>query len=601
MSEQIPHDDDMAEESTPYRLSSRRRRRASKKSTSKKDVLEDLAITTATSTGIEISPLLAESSSLRGSSSWQDNHESKGSMDESEAKKSKKKKKKSGSKDTSEKSFEDIQESSKKSKKKKKSASLSESPKSSATKASPLFPSSPKKKKKSSSDKADSPNSPSIRKRKSKTRYKENGEDENADSDDKLSRVQSAFSGCVTGKPAEYEAAEDSWHPPKGPRTQTVTKPSLKSIGSIETSVTKSRSDVEDSSHMDIRIASPIDKSVSKRGGSMSGQFSFATYGSTSIDEDTPSWKKNSDISRLNSPMQTEPPSLEEDDTIVDDDDDFFKLHKSKSKSQSKREVKSKLAKSKVSEPPMSEDSDDSDDFESSDDEVDDEPEWIAKQKSLGGPIGGSKVAYDRSKAKDPKLTSAPLIDDKKDATSQSLPSWAIARNSLKKTGSTITSTPPAPSANKNKNSKSITSTSAPIVNADNDNDGTSKKESKKKNDGQDASISSLPTWATDWRSSKKSTSTSITKSPAPTVSGDDENDSPSEKEADKKEDEQDVSNASQPSWASARKSLKKTGSTRNTAAPSPTPPPTEKAEPDTVVSDGRPPWAMTRDRKSVV
>jgi hypothetical protein len=622
-------------------------------------------------------------------------------MDQSEHLSSKRSKKKKNS----EKSLDDTLESTKSKKSKKKlGSSVGESLRSSASKASSLFPSSPKKKKK--------------KKEKEKKNSKEDGAD-------------------------KYEAAEDAWHPPTDTKGQTLTSPKP-SEGfrplfnspqpTISTSITKSRSDLETSSHLDIKQATPIDHSISKR-GSNSDRYSLGVatlgseaFGSISIDDDIPFWKKTTGGSRRNSPLANEPedaPSLEEADTILDDDEDFFKLNRSKSKGLEPKKTRDGkypwVKKMTVSQPPLSDDSDEESSSSGDDDDVENEtPEWETKKKMFSvGKSDLSKVAYKPAKKETQSLPSAPPTDkkeakiddgeaskggslpswanarkglktrgnarftssptktnkvenetpekdsDKEDEQGVSkagVPSWASARSSLRKTGTTRLNKSPTKTmkANKDTSDKDSawksdlpkggglpswaytlkktqsavdTQASGPAVNEHKNKDSASVKESEKKADEKDAPAACRPSWA---YSLKKTQSTADTSTPASATNDDNNKDVTSVKEADTKDDETETAKAGLPSWASARRSLKKTGSVRDTAAPAPivsddndddngngnasenksdkqpgwmkkkdaslesrtiksVPPPTKINIPDTNPSNGRPAWANAR------
>ncbi len=586
----------MTEESSKVldRRRLRSMRMASKKKTSIEEDPSAVAITTATSTGIE--------------ASLPENHDSKeGAEETSEAISLKKNKKKK--KNTSDGTMDSQKSPGKKSKKKKKDESVTESIKSSASKASSLLPSSSpnkkKKKKKSSSSH-----------KKSKTKYEELDGEEDSDSD----------TGLVGGRTVGYEAAAEAWRPPKetkGPKASTGAIPSLKSPNPI--SASKSQSERDDSSHRDIKMATPVD-SFSKR-GSTSSRFklgTLSTFGSSSIsidDDEIPFWRKSQRRNSPNSPT----PSLEEADTILTNDDDFVKLNRSISKDASK-------SRKVISPPPLSDDDDDSSDESSSDEESsseDEEPEWLKKKKMYGQAVG-KKVAYEPP-PKEPE-SSVDVEDEKQseDNEQQSpkkpLPPWANARKALKKTNSTRIFEP-----------------SSPII-----KEKEHKAEIERK-DEQDASKARLPSWAQDFRrpSPKKTGTVDNTKAAAET-----ENSSNSKKEPDKEgdtsttglpawakrvslqktgvtantkapekaathdnndkvkktanqseqnEDEQQTTQAGLPPWANARKSLKKSGSTRIATAPAPAPAPapvenTSPQEPENNASDGRPPWAKAKN-----
>eukprot|EP00531_Pseudo-nitzschia_arenysensis_P008940 CAMPEP_0116118360 /NCGR_PEP_ID=MMETSP0329-20121206/2061_1 /TAXON_ID=697910 /ORGANISM="Pseudo-nitzschia arenysensis, Strain B593" /LENGTH=1937 /DNA_ID=CAMNT_0003611979 /DNA_START=138 /DNA_END=5948 /DNA_ORIENTATION=- len=631
---------------------------AKTKTTSKNEDEEDpsgVAITTATSTGIEASLL--------------ENNGSKESMEEtSEALSLKKAKKKK--KNSSEESLDAQKSSGKKFKKKKKTESVAESIKSSASKASALLSSSPKKKKKkSSSSHKDSPTFTSKKgKRKSKTKYHELDEEDNSEAEDKFTALTSAFE-CGGGKTASFETAE--------PKDKKLSKAS--SNNALPISASKSQSERDDSSLRDIKMATPVD-SFSKR-GSTSSRFKLGplpTFGSSSIDDDEiPFWKKSS---RRNSPGSPTP-SLEEDDTILTNDEDFLKLNKSISS----KDIKNRKV---ISPPPLSDDDDDSDESSSSEEpSSDDEPEWVKKKKMYGQAVG-EKVAY-VPHSKEPE--SSPDVEEEKEreeeeqeSPKQNLPVWANARKALKKTNSARNSVPSSPIVKEKESKPEIqqkekeqeppkaglpawaqarrpslkktgindnSNTATKTENTSTDTDKNAQKESDKgdtstaglpawakrvslketgvptnftaaaKTDDKvsskissndtstqknfeeksDASTAGLPAWAQARRTSLKKTGVKADTTVPEKTAANDTNDKAKTtgNQSQQKESEQETPQAGLPPWANARKSLKKSGSIRIVSAPAPVedaPSPTKSAEPENDTSDGRPPWAMARN-----
>ena len=573
----------MAEETSKVidrrRLRSLRMAAASKKN-AKKDNGEDpsaATITKATSTGIDASLMENQESTeeLSGANS---------------PKKIKKKKKNSGDENT----LDPHSQRGKRSKKKKKSESVGESIKSS------------KKKKKassnigSSSHHRGSPTSSRRSMRKSRTKYRElEDENNNSDSENKLSsRVTSAFTGCVGGKAVDDEAAEDVWRPPKETKGLKATEGAISAFQSPgPISSTKSRSDREDSSLRDIQMASPVDRSVSKRDNS-SGRLivgSLPSFGSSSIDDDdTPFWKKSSGGSRRNSPI----PSLEEDDTIFTHEED---VGDGDGKYIYPKPTAVRPKPTAIRPPSLSDDEDDN--YESSSEEEsssDEEPEWLKKKRMFLAQ--GKKVAYEPP-PKEPEISADEDEEDEQEPLKESLPPWANARKALKKTRNTSISVPPAPvakekedisakeekteeqvapktglpswaqdkrtSLKKTGSTRSTPASGKPVTHNDGKNESFEKESVEKGND-QDASKAGLPAWAQGKRTPlKKTRSKRNTTAPAAkSVTRNDEKNESFEKESVEKGDDQDSSKAGLPAWAQGkRKPLKKTGSKRNTTA----------------------------------
>ena len=509
----------------------RRRNRSFRKksSNSKTDTVDDpsaLAVTTATSTGIEASLL--------------EKNASRESVKDVQIPRKSKKKKKSKS-DSSKKSVDDIMDSQKslgkksKHKKSKRSDAVGESLKPSTTKVPSMFASaSPKTKKKKSKD----PSGHSKTKSKSKSKSKK-----------------------VDGETRSRKYPSSS---------RTSSEPIAKSAS-------------RDGSLRDIKLANSVDSNkrdtaISRlRIGSLP---TLSTLGDSSIDDDDmPFWKRSTGGSRRNSPIA----SLEEDDTIITNDDDYMKLGKyqypemktmsqpplsdqdddsdeyssSSEESSSSDEEPEWLRKKKMFQakgekvayepPPKQPDppAETKDEGEDANDEKEKAnlPAWANARKTLKKtnnlPMTGDSAPVVKEKEK--KSDNQPKKEEQ-DASMSGLPSWAQARRATMKKTESTRNTATAPSK----------SSSLP-------------KESGAKAENGEASKTGLPVWTQARRTSLwKTESAKDTSAP---VKAEDKG---SEKEQIKKEDEQDRATSGLPAWANARKTLKPSGSGMNLVASTP-------------------------------